>query len=552
MSTQSVSASPFARENRLVSHYLIVAVAALSVGMLLGMLQGLEHAGVNLYPYLQPVVRTYYQGLTLHGVLNALVWTTFFISGFLIFVTCRALNRPLAWFKLAQGTFWLMTIGVLLAAWPMLTNEATVMFTFYPPLKAHWAFYVGLTLVVAGTWFVTANLLATYGEWRREHPGERTPLAAFMSLVTFVMWCIASIGIALEMLFLMIPWSLGLVAETNPLLARTLFWYTGHPIVYFWLLPAYVSWYTMVPKMAGGKLFSDPMARVSFLLFLMLSTPLGLHHQYTDPGIPDSLKLIHAFLTFGVFFPSLLTFFNVVASLENGGRARGGRGWFGWIKTLPWGSPALVPQLLAMLLFVFGGIGGLVNASYQVNLAIHNTAWVPGHFHLTVGSAVTLTFMGVSYWLVPLLSKRQLWAPKLALAQSWLWFLAMIVFSNALHRLGLLDMPRRTAIGAAPYVLDAWRPLLPLVAIGGTLLFVSGMMWLTIVAVTALKGAPQTREIEVPFSEAQSGAEHAPKALDQWRPWLAVATLLILIAYVPVLVHLFATTGLTSPGFRAW
>ncbi|MFN0070293.1 MAG: b(o/a)3-type cytochrome-c oxidase subunit 1 [Chloroflexota bacterium] len=552
MSARIVTLDDQEKVNRLVSGYLIVAISALSVGMLLGMLQGLEHAGINLYPYLQPIIRTYYQGLTLHGVLNALVWTTFFICGFLTFVTTRSLNQPLKWLKLAWATFWVMVIGVLLAAWPMLTNEATVLFTFYPPLKAHWAFYVGLTLVVAGTWFVTASLLATHGDWRREHPTERTPLPAFMSLVTFVMWCIASIGITLEMVLLMIPWSLGLVADTNPLLARTLFWYTGHPIVYFWLLPAYVSWYGMVPRQAGGKLFSDPMARVAFILFLILSIPLGLHHQYTDPGIPHGLKLVHAFLTFGVFFPSLLTFFNVVASLENGGRARGGKGWFGWIRALPWSNPALVPQLLAMLLFVFGGISGLVNASYQVNLAIHNTAWVPGHFHLTVGSATTLTFMGVSYWLIPLLSKRQLWNPKLALTQAWLWFTAMIIFSNVLHRLGLLDMPRRTAIGEAPYVLDAWRPLLPFVALGGTLLFISGMFWVVIVTYTALKGAPQTSDVEVPFCEAQDTAEHAPRALDHWRPWLAIATLLILIAYVPVLFHLLATTGLSSPGFRVW
>ena len=78
-----------------------------------------------------------------------------------------------------------------------------------------------------------------------------------------------------------------------------------------------MSWYTLVPRQAGGRLFSDPLARASFLLFLVLSTPLGFHHQYTDPGIHEGWKLVHAFLTFAVFFPSLLTFFNVAASLES-------------------------------------------------------------------------------------------------------------------------------------------------------------------------------------------------------------------------------------------
>jgi cytochrome c oxidase subunit 1 len=68
------------------------------------------------------------------------------------------------------------------------------MFTFYPPLKAHWAFYVGLTLVVVGTWLVTLQLALTWRAWRRANPAVRTPLPAFMALATFAMWTIASLG----------------------------------------------------------------------------------------------------------------------------------------------------------------------------------------------------------------------------------------------------------------------------------------------------------------------------------------------------------------------
>src|SRR5215470_2499093 len=393
-------------ESRLTGAYLVIALLALFVGVVTGLLQALSHAGINLYPQLAPVVASYYQGLTVHGVMNALVWTTFFICGFLQFIATRALGLPLASHRLAWVTYGLMTGGLVLAAIPILGNAATVMFTFYPPLRAHWAFYVGLTLVVVGTWLVTLNLTLTYRAWRAQHPGVRTPLAAFMSLVTFAMWTIASIGLALEMLGLTIPWSLGLVAGTDALLARTLFWFTGHAIVYFWLLHAYVSWYTLVPRQAGGKLLSDPMARTSFLLFLVLSTPIGIHHQYMDPGIHEGWKLLHALLTFGVFFPSLLTFFNVTASLETGGRARGGTGWLNWFVKLPWGDPSLAAQVMAMVMFAFGGVGGLINASFNVNMVVHNTAYIVGHLHLTVGTAVALTFMGISYWLVPHLAGR--------------------------------------------------------------------------------------------------------------------------------------------------
>jgi len=539
-------------EDRLTAAFVAVALVALFGGVLTGFFQALEHAGMDVYPS-TPLVKSYYHSLTLHGVLNVLVWTTFFICGFVPFMTTRALGRPLALPGLAWLTFWVMLGGLVLAAIPLLGNAATVMFTFYPPLKAHWAFYVGLTLVVVGTWLVTWNLALTWRAWRREHAGERTPLAAFMGLVTFAMWTIASLGIAAEMLVMLIPWSLGLIGGTDPLLARVLFWFTGHPIVYFWLLPAYMSWYTLAPRQAGGKLFSDPLARTSFILFLVLSTPLGFHHQYTDPGIHVGWKLVHAFLTFAVFFPSLLTFFNVVASLESGARARGGKGWIAWFAKLPWGDPSLAAQVLAMLLFTFGGIGGLINASYNLNLVVHNTAWIVGHLHLTVGTAVTLTFMGICYWLVPYLAGKALWSRRLAQAQVWIWFVGMIIFSNTLHRLGLLGMPRRTMIGAAAYVQPEWKALLPLVGVGASLLFLSSLaFFLNLVLTLVVSRAPAPAPAVPAFTEALSGADHAPAILDRWRPWIALAFVLIAIAYGPTLVRLALTTPFNTPGLRVW
>jgi cytochrome c oxidase subunit I len=536
---------------RLTAAFITVGLVAMLGGVLTGLTQALEHAGINVYPALSPVVQSYYHGLSIHGVLNALVWTTFFICGFLPFITVEALGTPLAAPRLAWFTFWLMAGGLVLAAIPLVGNAATVMFTFYPPLKAHWAFYVGLTLVVVGTWLVTLNLALTRAVWRRAHPGVRTPLPAFMALVTFAMWTIASLGLAAEMLFMTIPWSLGWQSGTDALLARVLFWFTGHPIVYFWLLPAYISWYTLVPRQAGGRLFSDPLARGSFLLFLVLSTPLGFHHQYTDPGIHEGWKLVHAFLTFAVFFPSLLTFFNVVASLESGARARGGRGWFAWFGRLPWGDPSVAAQVLAMLTFAFGGIGGLINASASLNLLVHNTAWIPGHLHLTVGTAVTLSFMGITYWLVPLLRGRALWSRRLALVQVWVWVIGMFVFSNAMHRLGLMGMPRRTMIGAAPYIQPEWRPVLPLVAIGGSLLTASALLYFANLLLT-LVASRQPYTEGVAFAEAMSGPDHAPAVFDRFRPWLVVATILIVLAYGPSLARLIATTPFDTPGLRVW
>jgi cytochrome c oxidase subunit 1 len=538
-------------ERRLAAANLSVALVALFGGVTTGIFQALEYAGVEIYPSLAPFIRSHYHSVSIHGVLNALVFTTFFICGFLPFIFSRALGSSLVSPRLGWWTFWIMVAGLVISAIPLVGNAATVMFTFYPPLKAHWAFYLGLTLVVAGTWLVTLNLVLTWRAWRARNAGVRTPLAAFMSLVTFAMWSIASLGLAAEMLFMVIPWSLGLVSGTDALLARTLFWFTGHPIVYFWLLPAYVSWYTLVPRQAGGKLFSDPMARTSFILFLVLSTPIGIHHQYTDPGIHQGWKLLHALFTFAVFFPSLLTFFNVVASLETAGRARGGAGWLSWFGKLPWSDPSLAAQVLAMILFAFGGVGGLINASFNVNMVVHNTAYIVGHLHLTVGTAVTLTFMGISYWLVPHLAGRALWSRTLALVQVWLWFGGMLIFSPTLHELGLRGMPRRTMIGHVSYMQPEWKALLPLVGVGGALLFLSALLYFLNMVLTATvsRRAPEPAP---EFADALSGPDHAPAFLDRWRPWLIASAILIVIAYGPTLFKLITTTPLNTPGLRVW
>lgn len=529
-----------------------ISIAALTIGLALGVLQGLEHAGLDLYPYLTPLLKSYYQGLSLHGVLNALVWTTFFICGFFTFAAVRSLNRPLRFPWMSTWALIVMVVGLLLTGVTLWANLATVLYTFYPPLQAHWTFYVGLTLVVVGSWMVGWSLLFTYGAWRAENPGVRTPFIALAILITMVMWQIATLGVAAEILFLILPWVFGWVGGTDPLLARSLFWFFGHPLVYFWLLPAYVSWYGMLPAQTDGKMFSEPLARLVFWLFLILSTPVGFHHQYTDPGIPQAWKYIHMILTFGVGFPSLITAFTVVASLEIGARARGGKGWLRWITKLNWGDPSYAAQNLAMILFAFGGISGITNASYNLNLAVHNTSWVPGHFHLTVGSAATLTFFGICYWLVPKLTGRKLFTKGLALAQAWTWFVGMLLFSNAYHVLGLhYGVPRRTMLGAAPYASPEWTPFLIESVLGVVLLFISATLFFLVIFGTVLLPRKLDEEIEMPVAEPLDPTP-APEWLDRWYPWVAGAVALVLVSYGPMLFNLIRNAQLLSPGYQVW
>ncbi|MCS7350861.1 MAG: b(o/a)3-type cytochrome-c oxidase subunit 1 [Anaerolineae bacterium] len=531
-------------EKRLIRWHLYVAYIAIAVGIFFGLLQALSRA--KLLPPMPWF--DYYQGLTFHGVLNALVWTTFNIVGLLAVAVRASLGRPLYSLSLGWTGFGLMTIGVAAAGYAILTRQANVLYTFYPPLMAHPAFYIGATLLIVGSWISGANLILTYVAWRRENPGQRTPLMTFGSITVFVLWYIATLGVAIEVLFLLLPWSLGLVKQTNPMLARTLFWYFGHPLVYFWLLPAYVVWYTMVPRLAGGKLYSDPMARLAFLMLLIFSTPIGLHHQYADPAVGQEWKLVHAFGTFMVAIPSLLTAFNLMASLEYAGRQRGGRGLIDWIFRLPWNEPAFAGSTLAMIAFIFGGISGIVNASYNVNLVVHNTSWVPGHLHLTVGTAVTLTFMATATWMVPYLTGRALWSHKVALANMYLWFVGVMIFAVGMMRGGLEGEPRRTNLGFSPYLLPEWMPFLIMAAIGGALMFIAGTLFLLNMAMT-IWFSRQPARVEVPISEALHTAADAPLAFERWRVWLAVAAVLIVIAYAPVITQVLQTSPFSAYGF---
>lgn len=543
----------FARENKLTSWHIGIALTALFIGGSFGPLQKMEHVGINWYPALSNVgIQSYYQGLSLHGVLNALVWTTFFITGFFVFTVSRSLNRELRYPRLNTAALIVMVLGLLSAGIPLLGNNASVLYTFYPPLQADTFFYLGLTLVVVGSWMVGYGLYFTYGAWRKDNPGARTPFIALASLITMVMWQIATLGVAAEILFLILPWSLGWVERIDPQLSRTFFWFFGHPLVYFWLLPAYVSWYGMLPKQAGGKLFSESLARLVFWLFLALSVPVGLHHQFTDPGVPAGWKVLHAVITFSLFIPSMITAFTVVASLETGARARGGKGLIGWIGKLPWGDPSYTAQNLAMILFVFGGIGGLINASYNVNLAVHNTMWVPGHFHLTLGSAVTLSFFGILYWLLPKLSGRQLWSRKVGLWQAWTWFVGMLLMSNGLHIVGLIfSVPRRSMLGVAPYLQPEWAPFLTEAFIGAMFLAVSGLLVYVNVFGTIFFARKLEKPIEMPVAEPLDPTP-TPAWLDSWKPWLVGTVALILVAYGPVLYALIRDIASTSPGFKLW
>lgn len=272
-------------QGRLVLANFWVAILAFGVAAAMAMMQAISRANLEV-PYRS--ARMYYMSVTAHGVLMALVFTTFFIMGLGYAVAQKEIGSIRAP-RFAWAGFGLGIIGLVLAAIPIFTFKASVLYTFYPPLQASPLFYIGLTLVVVASWGWAVEMILSWREARRRNGEVPVSLAMHATTANAILWLFCTLGLAAEMLFLLIPWSLGWVATIDPLLARILFWFTGHPLVYFWILPAYTLWYTVLPKEAGGKLFSDPLGRMVFTMFVIISTPVGLHHR-RHPGCASSAR----------------------------------------------------------------------------------------------------------------------------------------------------------------------------------------------------------------------------------------------------------------------
>ncbi|SFK72839.1 cytochrome c oxidase subunit 1 [Paenibacillus sp. 1_12] len=539
------------RDSRLVLAHILFAFIALLLGGVAGLLQGLVRSGSITLPY----EIGYYQLLTAHGILMAIVFTTYFIIGFLYSGVARTLGGQLL--PIARSLGWvgyfMMTAGTVIATILILLNKATVLYTFYAPMMASPWFYVALVLIVVGSWMSGFGIFIQYRYWKKTHKAKLSPLFSFMAVVTMLMWLIATLGVAVEVLFQLIPLSFGWVETVNVTLSRTLFWYFGHPLVYFWLLPAYICWYVIIPKIIGGKIFSDALARLSFIMLLLFSIPVGLHHQLMEPGISPVWKYVQVILTFMVVIPSLMTAFSLFATFELHGRSLGAKGLFGWLKKLPWKDVRFFAPFMGMLIFIPAGAGGIINASDQMNAVVHNTLWVTGHFHLTVATSVALTFFGMTYWLIPSLTGRVL-TPllhKLGIAQTITWLIGMFFMSSSMHTVGLLGSPRRTAFTTYQDHPDAilWMPYHVVMAIGGTILFIGVLM--IIMNVILLLRAPKGYT-EYPIGEVAETAEPTPAIFEKWSIWVVILVVLILVAYTVPVMELLNNPGVGAKGMVTW
>jgi cytochrome c oxidase subunit 1 len=488
----------------------------------------------------------YYRSVTAHGTTMAYVLPTLVAMGFGYFTAENALKRPLVGLNWAWLGFALVAIGTVTAVVPVALGLASVLYTFYPPLIGSPFYYIGVVLVVLGSWIWVALMSVNLYRWKRDNPGLPVPLPMFATVAGAYLWAWTAVGAAIELLFQIIPVAIGLSGTIDAGLARVFFSWTLHAIVYFWLMPTYIAFYTIVPRAIGGRLFSDAMGRMAFILFLVVAMPIGIHHLFMDPQVGAGFKFMHSVFTAMVALPTLLTVFTICASVEIAGRLRGGRGVFGWVRALPWRNPLMLATAFSFIMLGFGGAGGLINMSYQLDSTIHNTQWITGHFHLIFAGAIVIMYFAIAYDIWPHLTGRALGAYGMMRAQLWTWFVGMIVLTFPWHWVGILGMPRRMAFydysdpSIAPLAISVM-----LSVIGGAILVVSGALFIAVL----IRGQIASRIDPgvYRFSVAVHEPLRVPAALNGFGLWLGIMVGLTIINYGFPIVHLVGLSGTAVP-----
>jgi cytochrome c oxidase subunit 1 len=420
----------------------VAGVVSLLVGGVLALLVLLTRwPTVHLLP-----ADWFYLALTAHGLDMLVFWIIFFEMAILYFCSSTLLRCRLATPRMAWAGFWLMVIGALMNNFAVFKGDSSVMFTSYAPMGAHPTFYLGLILFAVGALIGCFVFLGTLvvGKAEGTYNGS-IPLVTFGALTACIIavFTIAAGAIILIPTFL---WSIGLIGNIDSLMYRTVWWAFGHSSQQV-NVSAHVSvWYAIAAIVFGAKPLSEKVSRTAFFLYILFLQLASAHHLLTDPGVSSNWKIFNtSYAMYLAVLASLVHGFTVPGAIEVAQRGKGyTKGLFEWLRKAPWGNPVFSGMFMSLLGFGFlGGISGVVLGTEQLNLIMHNTLYVPGHFHATVVVGTTLAFMAMTYFLIPVLFRREVMFPKLAQWQPYLFGIGMSAFALFMMGAGTLGVPRR-------------------------------------------------------------------------------------------------------------
>ncbi|MBT4933032.1 MAG: cytochrome C oxidase subunit I [Rhodospirillaceae bacterium] len=428
--------------DKLIKWNAVTAVVFLLVGGLFGLLVALTRwPAVHLLD-----ADLFYLALTAHGLDVLLVWCIFFEIALLYFTSAILLNARMVFPKIAWIGYWMMLIGAVITNIAVLRGDSSVMFTSYPPMMAAQDFYLGIILFAVGALLGCLVFFATLHMARKEKTYEGSiPLVTFGAMTA----AIIAVFTILSGAIILVPtwfWSLGLLSHIDTIMYRVIWWGMGHSSQQVNVAAQIACWYAIAAILFGAKPLSEKVSRTAFLLYILFLQLASAHHLLVDPGLSSDYKIFNtSYALYLAVLGSMIHGLTVPGAIEAAQRKKGlNKGLFEWLTKAPWGNPVFAGMALSVVLFGFlGGISGVMMGTEQLNLITHNTIYVPGHFHGTVVVGTTLTFMAISYWIVPTLWQKELVFPGLAKWQPYLFGIGMGLAATFMMGAGTLGVPRR-------------------------------------------------------------------------------------------------------------
>jgi cytochrome c oxidase subunit 1 len=458
---------------RLIKVHAVASIVSLLIGAIAAVMLVLTRwQAVHLLPAVW-----FYRILGVHGMSMLIFFIIFFEMAVLFFASTVLLNARNAAPKTSWAAFGLMLIGALTVEAMMWSGRADVLFTSYVPLRADPSFYLGVILFAVGALVTVAVFFANLVVAKREHRYQGSlPLVVYGAMTAAIIAVITLVhGAAIY-----IPtylWSLGLM-EVDPQVYRMIWWGLGHSSQQINVAAMVSIWYMLGALTIGAVVLNEKISRSAFVLYILFISMASAHHLLVDPGMGPAWKVVNtSYFMYMAVLASMIHGFTVPAGMELGMRLRGfTSGMFDWLRRAPWGDPGFSSLVFSVVVFGFvGGITGVTIGTEQINIIVHNTLRVPGHFHATVVSGTAMAFMGATYYLIPLIFQRKVAFWKLAKIQPYLFAGGMLIFTLSMTFAGTFGVPRRhwdITFSQAPFDVQ-FNPIVDLVlavvAIGGLL-----------------------------------------------------------------------------------
>jgi cytochrome c oxidase subunit 1 len=417
--------------------------------------------------------------------------------------------------RLNAFTFWLALPAGLLAVFSLMAGGFDTGWTVYPPLSAAYE-SPGMDLILVAVFLTGLSSILTAVNIITTIVKMRAPGMTFFRMPIFIWATLATVGLSLVftqfigMSFLMVLFERTLgMGFFNPgmggqvLLYQFLFWFYSHPAVYVFVLIGLGMISDIIPVFVRKPLFGYRGVAISSPAIALGGTIVFVHHMFAA-GIPAFLRVPFMVTTLLVAVPTGVKVFAWVATA-----------WLGKIRL---DTPMLF-VISAVILFLTGGLTGVPLGIVPIDLYLHDTYWVVGHFHSMFFGGFLLPVMAAIYYWFPKVSGRML-SEKAGKIQWVLMTAGMFLMVVPMLGLGMEGMRRRIAT----YDLSSNLQLLNIfTAVGGFLIFAGLVIFIYNVVVSARRGAPagdnpwQSRTLEwmVPSPPPEDNFREIPEVLNR-------------------------------------